>query len=65
MPHGNKTGMDYTKQLSTQNYELRKLHEDSGHKLNNDFNILRQNDIMTQSDRKLLHRQNDTNTKGG
>ena len=50
MAHGNKTGMDYTKQLSTQNYELRELHEDSGHKLNNDFNILRQKDIMTQSD---------------
>ena len=26
MPHGNKTGMDYTIQLSTKNYELRKLH---------------------------------------
>jgi len=26
MPHGNKTGMDYTKQQSTKNYELRKLH---------------------------------------
>jgi len=26
MPHGNKTGMDYTKQLSTKNYELRELH---------------------------------------
>lgn len=39
--------MDYTKQLLPQNYELRKLHEDSGHKLNNDFNILRQKDIMT------------------
>ena len=52
MPHGNKTGMDYTKQLSTQNYELRKLHEDSGHKLNNTFNLLRQNDIMTGRDLK-------------
>ena len=30
MPHGNKTGMDYTKQLSPQNYELCELHEDRG-----------------------------------
>ena len=65
MPHGNKTGMDYTVQLSTQNYELRELHEDSGHKLNNTFNLLRQNDIMTQSDRKLLHRRKDIMTKSG
>ena len=65
MAHGNKTGMDYTIQLSTKNYELRKLHEDSGHKLNNTFNLLRQNDIMTQSDRKLLHRRNDIMTKSG
>jgi len=26
MPHGNKSGMDYTIRLSTKNYELRKLH---------------------------------------
>ena len=26
MPHGNKIGMDYNIQLSTKNYELRKLH---------------------------------------
>jgi len=26
MPHGNKTGMDYTIQLSTKNYELCELH---------------------------------------
>ena len=47
MPHGNKTGMDYIIQLSTKNYELRELHEDRGHRRNNDFNILRQNDITT------------------
>ena len=52
MPHGNKTGMDYTVQLSTKNHELRELHEDSGHKLNNTFNLLRQNDIMTGRDLK-------------
>ena len=52
MPHGNKTGMDYTIRLSTKNYELCKLHEDSGHKLNNTFNLLRQNDIMTGRDLK-------------
>jgi len=45
MPHGNKTGMDYTKQLSTKNYELRKLHEDWGHRMDYAFNVLRQNDI--------------------
>ena len=39
--------MNYTKQLSTKNYELRELHEDSGHRKNNDFNVLRQKDIMT------------------
>ena len=50
MAHGNKTGMDYTIRLSTKNYELRELHEDSGHKLNNTFNLLRQNDIMTGRD---------------
>ena len=42
--------MDYTKQLLPQNYELCELHEDSGHKLNNTFNLLRQNDIMTGRD---------------
>ncbi len=47
MPHGNKTGMDYIIQLSTKNYELRELHEDRGHRRNNDFNILRQKDITT------------------
>ena len=44
--------MDYTIRLSTKNYELRELHEDSGHKLNNTFNLLRQNDIMTGRDLK-------------
>ena len=39
--------MDYIIQLSTKNYELRELHEDRGYKRNNDFNILRQNDITT------------------
>ena len=65
MPHGNKTGMDYTIRLSTKNYELRKLHEDKGDRMDYDFNVLRQNDIMTQSDRKLLHRRNDIMTKSG
>ena len=50
MPHGNKTGMDYTVQLSTKNYELRKLHEDKGDRMDYDFNVLRQKDIMTGSD---------------
>ena len=39
--------MDYTKQLLPQNYELRKLHQDRGYRMNNAFNVLRQNDIMT------------------
>jgi len=39
--------MDYTKQLSPQNYELRKLHEDRGYRMNNTLNVLRQKDIMT------------------
>ena len=65
MPHGDKTGMDYTKQLSTQNYELRKLHEDRRNRMNNTLNVLRQNDIMIQSDRKLLRRQKDILTKSG
>ena len=65
MAHGNKTGMDYTIRLSTKNYELRKLHEDKGDRMDYDFNVLRQNDIMTQSDRKLLHRRNDIMTKSG
>ena len=65
MPHGNKTGMDYIIQLSTKNYELRELHEDRGHRRNNDFNILRQNDITTQSDRKLIHKQKNIMTKSG
>ena len=47
MPHGNKTGMDYTIQLSTKNYELRELHEDRGDRMDYAFNVLRQNDIMT------------------
>ena len=55
MAHGNKTGMDYTKQLSTQNYELRELHEDRGDRMNNDLNVLRQNDIMTGRDLKALN----------
>ena len=50
MPHGNKTGMDYTIRLSTKNYELRKLHEDKGDRMDYDFNVLRQNEIMTGSD---------------
>ena len=53
MPHGNKTGMDYTVQLSTKNYELRELHEDRGDRMNNDLNVLRQNDIMTGRDLKV------------
>ena len=65
MPHGNKTGMDYTIQLSTKNYELRELHEDRGDRMDYAFNVLRQKDIMTQSDRKLLHRRNDIMTKSG
>ena len=47
MPHGNKTCIDYTIQLSTKNYELRELHEDRGYRMNNTLNILRQNDITT------------------
>jgi len=50
MPHGNKTGMDYTIQLSTKNYELREVHEDRGYRRNNTLNVLRQNDIMTGRD---------------
>ncbi len=42
--------MDYTKQLSPQNYELRKLHEDRGHRMDYVFNVHRQNDIMTGRD---------------
>ena len=45
MPHGNKTGMNYTIQLSTKNYELRELHEDRGYRMNNTLNALRQKDI--------------------
>ena len=69
MPHGNKTGMDYTIQLSTKNYELCELHEDWGHRMDYAFNVLRQNDIMTGRDRKLwtigdfnVLRQNDIMT---
>ena len=47
MPHGNKTGMDYTIQLSTKNYELRELHEDRVYRMNNTLNALRQKDITT------------------
>ena len=47
MPHRNKTGMDYTIQLSTKNYELRELHEDRGYRMNNTLNALRQKDITT------------------
>ena len=65
MPHGNKTGMDYTIQLSTKNYELRELHEDRGYRMNNTLNVLRQKDIMTQSDRKLIHKQKNIMTKSG
>ena len=50
MPHGNKSSMDYTIQLSTKNYELRELHEDRGYRRNNALNVLRQKDIMTESD---------------
>ena len=63
MPHGNKTGMDYIIQLSTKNYELRKLHEDRGYRMNNTLNALRQKDITTQSDRKLIHKQKNIMTK--
>ena len=63
MPHGNKTCIDYTIQLSTKNYELRELHEDRGYRMNNTLNILRQNDITTQSDRKLIHKQKNIMTK--
>ena len=56
MPHGNKTGMDYTIRLSTKNYELRKLHEDKGDRMDYDFNVVRQKDIMTGRDRG--HRRN-------
>ena len=65
MPHGNKTGMDYIIQLSTKNYELRKLHEDRGYRMNNTLNALRQKDITTQSDRKLIHKQKNIMTKSG
>ena len=44
--------MDYTKQLSPQNYEL---HEDRGDRMNNALNVLRQNDIMTGRDLKALN----------
>ena len=47
MPHGNKTGMNYTIQLSTKNYELRELHEDRRYRMNNALNVLRQKDITT------------------
>ena len=63
MPHGNKTGMDYIIQLSTKNYELRELHEDRGYRMNNTLNVLRQKDITTQSDRKLIHKQKNIMTK--
>ena len=36
--------MDYTKQPSTQDYELHKLHEDGGYRRKNTFNVLRHND---------------------
>ena len=65
MPHGNKTGMDYIIQLSTKNYELRELHEDRGYRMNNTLNALRQKDITTQSDRKLIHKQKNIMTKSG
>ena len=65
MPHGNKTGMNYTIQLSTKNYELRELHEDRGYRMNNTLNVLRQKDITTQSDRKLIHKQKNIMTKSG
>jgi len=45
-----QNSMDYTKQLSPQNYEL---HEDRGDRMNNALNVLRQNDIMTGRDWKL------------
>ena len=63
MAHGNKTGMDYIIQLSTKNYELRELHEDRGYRMNNTLNALRQKDITTQSDRKLIHKQKNIMTK--
>ena len=50
MAHGNKTGMDYTIQLSTKNYELCELHEDRGDRRNNTLNVIRQNGIMTGRD---------------
>ena len=65
MPYGNKSGMDNTKQLSPQNYELRELHEDRGYRMNNTLNALRQKDITTQSDRKLIHKQKNIMTKSG
>ena len=65
MAHGNKTGMDYTIQLSTKNYELRELHEDRGYRMNNTLTALRQKDITTQSDRKLIHKQKNIMTKSG
>ena len=65
MPHGNKTGMNYTIQLSTKNYELCELHEDRGYRMNNTLNVLRQNDITTQSGRKLIHKQKNMMTKSG
>ena len=55
MPHGNKSGMDNTKQPSPQNYELRELHEYRGDRMNNALNVLRQNDIMTGRDLKALN----------
>ena len=54
MPHGNKSGMDNTKQQSTQNYELHELHEDGGHRIDNSFNVHRQNNRMTGGDRGTL-----------
>ena len=55
MAHGNKSGMDYTIQLSTKNYELCELHEYRGDRRNNALNVLRQNDIMTGRDLKALN----------
>ena len=71
MPHGNKSGMDNTKQQSTQNYELHELHEDGGHRIDNSFNVHRQNNRMTgetegrrRNGNFDVHRQNNRMTGG-
>lgn len=44
--NGNVYNIEYTKQLSIQNYELHELHENRGYRRYSFFNGCRQNDIM-------------------